>query len=432
MKNKGVFILGGGITGLSAGINTKLPIYEAKKIAGGICASYYVKPPSHVYCSRHDDAYRFEMGGGHWIFGADEKIKSFINRFSPTKTYARNSAVYLPDLNLYVPYPIQNNLSYLPSDIKQQALSEILKAKSYKKINTLSDWLNNCFGNTLYKLFFHPFHNLYTAGLHTKIAPQYKYKTPLDKKLIVGTHKNKSVGYNATFIYPKKGLDYLISNLAEHCKINFSKKIIKINCKTKEIFFKNHASVKYEKVISTLPLNQILEMSKLTIDERPAPYTSVLVINIGAKKGIKCPPYHWVYIPKSRAGFHRVGFYSNIDMAFLPLRLKGKSEKTSIYVEKSFQGGQKPTVKEIKKICKDAIEELKEWKYITSIDVIHTNWVEVAYTWEYPNSQWRLKGIDVLKKHNIYQVGRYGGWKFQGIAESIKEGLTSQSYINKI
>jgi len=51
-------------------------------------------------------------------------------------------------------------------------------------------------------------------------------------------------------------------------------------------------------------------------------------------------------------------------------------------------------------------------------------WVEAAYTWAWPDSKWKEKAIALLKEHNIYQIGRYGRWKFQGIAESIREGLS--------
>ncbi len=43
MKN---FILGGGITGLSAGIASGLPVFEAVDTPGGICSSYYVRSGS--------------------------------------------------------------------------------------------------------------------------------------------------------------------------------------------------------------------------------------------------------------------------------------------------------------------------------------------------------------------------------------------------
>jgi len=143
VKNK-YLILGAGITGLSAGISTNNEIYEANSIVGGICASYYVNTEGKKYYSRKDEeTYRFEIGGGHWIFGADGSVLDFIIRLSPVRKYERNSAVYFPDRDLYVPYPLQNHLSYLPKDIAQRALDEIVQSNHTKAVSILIDCLEH-------------------------------------------------------------------------------------------------------------------------------------------------------------------------------------------------------------------------------------------------------------------------------------------------
>ena len=70
MKDSGNLILGGGITGLSAGLVSGLPVYESETVPGGICSSYYLTPggSDRLFDSPEDgEAYRFEIGGGHWI-----------------------------------------------------------------------------------------------------------------------------------------------------------------------------------------------------------------------------------------------------------------------------------------------------------------------------------------------------------------------------
>src|SRR5208282_195224 len=61
-------ILGGGVTGLAAGVASAFPIFEATEVPGGICSSYYMRPGDHQRLMRAPagaDAYRFEIGGGH-------------------------------------------------------------------------------------------------------------------------------------------------------------------------------------------------------------------------------------------------------------------------------------------------------------------------------------------------------------------------------
>ena len=96
------------------------------------------------------------------------------------------------------------------------------------------------------------------------------------------------------------------------------KRVTGIDPAGKVIHFGDGTAQKYDILMNTLSLNKTIEMTGLEVDAKPDPYTSVLVLNIGAVRGERCPDDHWLYIPATRAGFHRVGFYSNVDVSFLP------------------------------------------------------------------------------------------------------------------
>jgi protoporphyrinogen oxidase len=424
-------ILGAGVTGLAAGVVSGLPIYEAEASPGGICSSYYLRPGDSKRLldpPADGEAYRFEIGGGHWIFGADQGVLEFIRPLSPLKTYERLSAVYFPDQDSYVPYPIQNHLSFLPPDLAQKALAEIMHG-GQEPIITLSDWLLRNFGKTLYDVFFLPFHELYTAGLQNHIAPQDAHKSPLDKTLIRrgAQEKTPAVGYNATFVYPEKGLNDLVNRMAEKCTIHFDKKVVGINPDRKSLRFGDGTAVYYDKLLSTLPLNRMMEIAGLDSPTPADPYTSVLVLNIGAVRGPRCPEEHWIYIPHSQAGFHRVGFYSNVDHSFLTKSSRPLHNRVSIYVERSFRGGDEPASPAVRAYEAEVVRELQSWGFIEAPEVIDATWIPIAYTWSRPPSPWRDESLRLLADRGIYQVGRYARWKFQGIAESIKDGMVAGS-----
>src|SRR5215471_680628 len=75
------WIIGGGMTGLAAGMTSGFPVLEGLDHPGGICASY------------EREGYRFELGGGHWIFGSDPTVTRLIAGASEVRTYRRRSAV---------------------------------------------------------------------------------------------------------------------------------------------------------------------------------------------------------------------------------------------------------------------------------------------------------------------------------------------------
>ena len=413
MKKKyNTIILGAGLTGLAAGVSTGWPVYEATDRPGGICSSYNM------------GGYRFERGGGHWIFGADNAVLSFISKFVHLKKYKRHSSVYFDKKKLVVPYPIQNNLRFLHKKTAERALKEI-SASFNNSLSTMKEWLKENFGPTLCKLFFFPFHSLYTAGLYEKIAPQDTHKSPINIKLVKkGANSNTPpVGYNANFVYPKEGLNSLAQAMAEECDIYYKKRVTKIDLKGKKVCFADGDIIPYRQLVSTLPLNKMMKMTGLGIDKKPAPYNSILVLNIGAVRAGRCPDKHWLYIPRSKSRFHRLGFYSNVDNSFLPESSQKSNDRVSIYAERSYPGGQRPSQQEIRAYAGSVVNELRDWGFIKDIEILDTAWIDVAYTWSWPRSSWREKAIMALKKHDIHQLGRYGRWQFQGIAESIREGL---------
>ena len=424
------FILGGGMTGLSAGLSSGLPVFEATADPGGICSSYYVRPGDSERLAQapaDGEVYRFEIGGGHWIFGGDPTVLRFIQSLVPVKTYHRRSSVYFAGQDLYVPYPLQNHLRYLDRDIVVRALKEL--AEPQGQMTTMSDWLEESFGKTLCELFFYPFHDLYTAGLYTEIAPQDAYKSPVKLPLAIegAFSEAQAVGYNVTFIYPTDGLNMLAQQMARSADVRYGRRAIDVDVTERVVTFDDDRTQPYDSLLSTLPLNVMMEMTGLTVDARPDPYTSVLVLNIGATRGPNCPDDHWLYNPDARSGFHRVGFYSNVDRSFLPRSSRKDNNAVSIYIERAYVGGTKPTDAEVRQYCGDVVAELKAWGYIEEAQVVDPTWIEVAYTWSWPNSPWTRQALDALEKHGIYQIGRYGRWIFQGIADSIRDGFYAGS-----
>lgn len=423
---KHTYILGGGMTGIAAGFASGLPVLEAAESPGGICSSYYVRPreKERLPCSPKDgNAYRFEIGGGHWIFGGDPVVLRFIRNLTPVKSYSRKSSVYFREQDLYVPYPLQNHLRYLSKEVAGNALVEMAKPDGPR--TTMKQWLETNFGPTLCRLFFYPFHELYTAGMQEVIAPQDAYKSPVSLPVAIqGAFRSPdAVGYNIQYLYPEDGLDTLARRMADRCNISFGKRVERIDVNRKKLVFGDGSQSDYDSLLSTLPLNKMMEMTELNVEAKPDPHTSVLVLNIGAIRGPKCPDDHWLYNPDAESKFHRVGFYSNVDRSFLPLKAREQGDRVSIYVEKGYPGGARPGEEETRAYANAVIEELQSWDFIGEVEVVDPTWIDVAYTWSWPGSEWKNRALPLLENHDIFQIGRYARWNFQGISDSIKDGF---------
>ncbi|OLD63947.1 MAG: protoporphyrinogen oxidase-like protein [Acidobacteria bacterium 13_1_40CM_2_68_5] len=426
MGDAKTLVLGGGMSGLAAGMASGFPVLEATASPGGICSSYYVRP-STTQRLRHapDDggAYRFEIGGGHWIFGGDPAIVRFIRSLGEVRAYERASSVFFPDTGQYVPYPLQNHLGHLERPVAVKALAEM--ARPQGSCRTMEEWLRGSFGETLCDLFFFPFHDLYTAGMHREIAPQDPYKSPASLGIAIkgAFEKAPPVGYNVSYLYPVEGLDTVARKMAERGEVRYGKRVTVIDVRKKTVACEDGTEAKYERLISTLPLVTMVDLCGLQLDERSDPYTSVLVLNLGARRGARCPDDHWIYVPRSRSGFHRVGFYSNVDRCFLPKASRADGGRVSVYVERACRGGRRPPPAEVEIYTRSTVDELRDWGFIEEAEVADPTFIDVAYTWSWPDSRFRIKALKALEEQGIYQVGRYGRWVFQGIADSIRDGF---------
>ncbi|RTK93067.1 protoporphyrinogen oxidase-like protein [Candidatus Saccharibacteria bacterium] len=361
-------ILGSGFTGLAAGIKTGFPIYEASNHAGGICTTYA------------KDGFQFSNGGPHFLFGKGVGL-DYIKSLVPVNEYERKAGVYY---NHIFPYPLQTTA---------QKVNAVNKG-------SLKEWLGNTFSQAECNLFFNPFNEKYTAGLYDQVVQVEEFKSP----------PAGGVGFVSTFCDPVNGLTDLVSKMAEKCTINYNHEAIGIDTKEKIVFFKNK-HVKYEKLISTIPLGRLLRLCGREGDFK-LPCTSVLVINIGADKAVNTPDEHWLYVPFCKSGFHRLCFYSNVDKS------KAPEGKVGMAVEIAYYGDQP----DIERVSFEVIKELQDWGMIGKVITIDPTIVKVAYTWEY-NKGDAKKEIDWLRERDIISTGRYGKHKFQGMVDSIKDGF---------
>jgi hypothetical protein len=164
----------------------------------------------------------------------------------------------------------------------------------------------------------------------------------------------------------------------------------------------------------------MLELAGIALEEAPGIRTAVLVLNVGGERGPRLTDDHWIYVPASRAGFHRVGVYSNVDALFVP---GANPNLASFYIERAFPCGQHPGDAAVEQYTAEAVRELQEWGWLGEVHVTSPSWVDTAYTWSRPGSTWREQAIEQLRQQHIHMTGRYGKWRFQGIADSLRDGI---------
>lgn len=422
-----VVILGAGLTGLSAAYHfeqagfSDFEVFEKQDAAGGLLRSFHV------------DGFTFDYTG-HLLHINDDYFASFINAITSIDAFlkvTRNTAIY--SHGNFTNYPFQMNLHGLPNEVIYECITGYVnRSTSIRKPKNFHEWVLKYFGAGMGKHFFFPYNSKILAYDVRRVLPSWTGRfvpqTNLDAVLRGAFEKKdtRNVGYNSQFFYPKKdGIQHLINSLSNAIKAKpkLHHKVVEINVKTKTITFENGTTTRYNSLISTLPLNELLEIIKGSSHRGYGDAASrllcnsVLNFNLGFKDkdlGDK----HWVYFPENRYPFYRMGFWHNINPSSV------KPGHTAIYGEVSYLG-KKISNPARSRLIENSVAQALTHLTLHEQDVVVRKDLHLKYAYVIYDA-WREKHLENLLKNlahdGILSTGRYGGWKYSSMQEAVIDG----------
>lgn len=408
-------ILGGGISGLSTGVflgnKKKFIILEKDSEVGGYCRTIY------------KDGFVWDYSG-HFFHFKNEIIKKLVLEKIDKKNLVRikkNAGVFYK--NKIIPASFQNNIHHLPKKEFLECLHDFYFRVVGKNSNFL-EWVYGNLGKSITEKFIKPYNEkLYACSLNKLDVGAMGRFFPVTtlESMFQNFKTKKEKSYNDYFLYPKLGaisyVNSLIEGRLDPLKISKNEQVIKIDCKNK-IATTTKRKIKYSKIISTIPLSQLLKITKTNHNKKIYNYNKVVVFNFGFDRNFKIKQ-HWLYVPDKKIVFYRVGFYSNII----------KQRKGSIYVEIGIPGNKKF---DLKKLKKSALRDLKKIKIITTHKLISESSIVMnpAYLHLSKKSIQDSKNkIKYLESKNIYCCGRYAEWTYCSIEDNI---ISAMNLVKKI
>jgi len=434
MKKIDILIIGAGLSGLSAAYvfekrRARYLLAEKRQKAGGLASSI---------CK---NGFVFDYSGHLLHFHKPQTKKLVLSLLRGNYSLIKRRAA-VSSSGILVPFPFQANLYKLPHNERKECVLEFLKAQK-RQINRpdfrpkyFRDWSLWFYGRGISKYFMLPYNfKLWQYPLEklniewcSAFVPQLRVEDVIRGAYFQG---KRSLGYNASFYYPKRGgIQALSEAFLERIKPpSFNLEIIAVDVRNKTAFLKEGHRIKYKYLINTAPLNRFVAMIK---NAPPNIYGSarklraniVYVLNIGIKK--VSAPLHWIYFPEKKFAFYRAGISSNFSKYTTP---KGNS---AMYIEVA---SNKPV--DIEKTEKEIMRSLKSLSFIRSKeDVVEKLWLKInpAYVIYNDDREKSLKEIlSYLLRNNIYSIGRYGAWKYSFMEEDISTGIkTAEQIITEI
>lgn len=427
-----IVILGGGLTGLSTAYHLEqqgfynYKLFEKEAEVGGLCRSV------------HQDGFTFDYTG-HLLHCSDAYFEQFLHEIGREhfNTIDRSSWIY--SFDRYTKYPYQSNLHGLPVRTILECIIGFLRRSAYKKNpESFYAWAEQQFGSGINRNFFSSYQEkIFAYNIHKISASWTGRFVPQTSlwQLIYGALFNtqEKVGYNAQFMYPKKGgINFLVTCVVSRIinKINTNFSVQSIDLKNKQVLFSNGHSEKYDILISTIPLKTTLTIMNepTTMSLKSCAYkllcNSVVNFNIGIARD-NVSSKHWVYYPEQKYPFYRIGFSSNFSKEMAP---EGHS---SLYGEFSYL---KKDPQKIQIALKNSLQATKKLFGIQEHEIITEKIIDIPYAYVL-YTPWRdrylPKILKTLEENAVYSIGRYGAWKYSSMQEAMLDGKTMAQQLTR-
>lgn len=412
-------ILGAGIAGLGAGYTlhkngVKSVIFEKDDTYGGLCGNFTI------------NGFRFDRFV-HFTFSKNEQVNEIFNASSP-EIYRHLPEAYNVYKGIWIKHPAQNNLFPLTEEEKELIIKDFLARKSADDTPVINyeDWLRLQFGD----YFAEHFPMVYTRKywmkeareLRTEWVGQRVYQPSVDE-VIAGskTAETPNTYYAKEMRYPKYGgYKQFMKVMADVADIRYNKKVSSVDATNKTVSFEDGSFVEYSRLISSLPLPELVRMVK-NVPEDVVDACAKLECTCGyhvsiALKTKNIPPYLWWYI------YDEDNLSARVHSPSMKSPDNAPEGCSSLQMEVYCKEGEY-TEEEIKE---RTVGKLISLEFIKEEDILfvhlgYEKYANVIFTGPIYDARKIVR--DYMSSVGIETIGRFGEWDYLWSDQSLLSGL---------
>jgi len=423
MSQPRIVVIGAGPTGLGAG-------YRLQELGYENWALYEKSDDVGGHATSHVDSSGFLWDeGGHVIFSHFPYFDRLVDEALGNEVHECLRESWIVNGDSWVPYPFQNNLRYMPKEIQLECLVGAAKAAANGKGESANfrDWILTTFGEGIAEAFMFPYNRkVWTTPLERMSKSWIAERVAVVdfKRLLENVlYERDDVGWgpNNKFKFPLHGgtgeiYRRMASRFAD--KVHTGKKLAEVDTVRSAVSFADGSGDTYDILISTVPVDLLVQMLKPAQDElleaaQLLEHNNLLVLGLGLEKSMetrKC----WVYFTDADMPCYRATYFSHYSPFNVP---NGDTSRySSLMCEASIPNGE-PV--DADRLLDKTVAGLIRAGILEETDkdrVVSRYHRFVGYSYPIPTLD-RDKALGVIQpallSQKIYSRGRFGGWRYE-------------------
>jgi protoporphyrinogen oxidase len=393
----------------------------------------------HDHIGGHTASYEFPGGwtfdeGPHVSFTEDVRIRDLLasNVEGQYEEFATRVNNFWK--GHWIKHPAQINLHGLPTDLVTKILLEFVevaqRTEPPSKVRNYEDWLRASFGRTFSETF--PmeytikYHTTTAANMNTEWIGPRLYRPKLEEVFRGALQPSSSdVHYISGFRYPTRGgFAAYLEPFRKIADIKLGHKVVRIDPKERLLQFKNGATAAYGRLVSSIPLPEIIPMivgaprDILEAAERLA-CTEAVIVNLGIDRS-DLVDAHWTYF------YDRDIFFTRLSTPHLQSRHNVPPGCGSLQAECYYSKKYRPLDRRPEDCIEPVIADLKRCGVLRETDRIlfrgamHIPYANVIFDLDSTQSAAAVHGF--LDDIGIGYCGRYGDWAYTWTDQSFASG----------
>lgn len=399
-------IIGAGISGISYANFTKNEylILEKEREAGGYCRT--IKRNGFVWDY-----------SGHFFHFQHPELERYVCRYidpSSLLSVEKHTQVYYK--GKYIDFPFQKNIHQLDKEEMIDCLYDLFSTPT-GHVESFKEMVYANLGKSIAEKFLIPYNEkLYACDLdQLDMNAMGRFFPKTDKEdVILNFRSQDNSSYNSHFVYPKGGaIEYIhsLSHDIEPERIHLDEEVLDVDL-SRKIVRTSRGEIKYDRLISTMPLPDLLEKCHIEYPDDTFTCNKVLVLNLGFDSKGNDTHNSWIYVPEKEYIFYRFGYYDNIM----------GSDRMSLYVEIGFP--EKESLRKEGLYLERTLEDLRKIGVVTTQKLVDYEAILMRPAYAHISK----KSIDavahykeLLSRNDVYSIGRYGSWRYCSIEDNILE-----------